>query len=118
MPQGNVRPLRGITRNNPIFSRRWKTKWAATLQTVAAQWPCTVTDISVAGARLRFDRSPDDESAVVHLFIGNRRAISARVVWCRADSVGLCFVEEQPWILGLISPAESDRPSHTPNHRS
>jgi PilZ domain-containing protein len=117
MPQGNVRWLRGIATGNAMFGRRWKTKWAAKLRTAAAQLPCTVVDISVAGARLRIYDAPDEGNAV-SLFIGNEGAISARVVWCHDNSVGLRFVEEQPWILDLIPYAESERPSHTPGHRS
>jgi hypothetical protein len=117
MPQDNVRLLRGITKSNPIFGRRWKTNWAAKLQTAAAHMPCTVLDVSVLGAKLRIERAPD-EGNTVSLFIGNQGTISAHVVWCHDDSVGLCFAEEQPWILNLIPAAESDRPSHTPNHRS
>ena len=117
MPQYNVRQLRGIAKSNPIFGRRWKTKWAAKLQMAAEQMPCTVVDVSVAGARLRIDRAPEEGNAV-SLFIGNKGTIPASVVWCHDGSVGLCFAEEQPWILGLIPAAESDRPSHTPYHRS
>ncbi len=108
MPQGNVRQLRGIATSEPTRGRRWKTKWAARLHTAAAQMPCTVLDVSIAGAKLRIDHALDEGNAV-SLFIGNKGAISARVVWRHDDSVGLCFVEEQPWIVGLIPHAESDR---------
>jgi hypothetical protein len=100
--------------SNAIFGRRWKTKWAAKLQTGTAQIPCTVIDVSVAGARLRIDHAPDEGNAV-SLSIGNEGVILARAVWGHDGSVGLCFVEEQPWILDLIAYAETDRPSGTPN---
>jgi hypothetical protein len=117
MPEGNVRPLRGIGKSNPIFGRRWKTRWAATLQIAAAQTACTVVDVSVAGARLRTDQS-GGRGDPVFLIVGNNSAISARIAWCLDGSVGLCFIEEQPWVLDLIPFAECYRPSCTPNHCS
>ena len=117
MFRGNVRRLRGMAMSNAIFGRRWKTKWAAKLQTGIAQIPCTVVEVSVTGARLRMDSAPDEGSAV-SLFIGNEGAILARAVWAHDDLVGLCFIDEQPWILDLIPYAEADRPSPTPNRHN
>lgn len=117
MYQGNVRPLRGIAKSNLIFGRRWKTKWVATLQTAAVQTPCTIVDVSVAGAKLRVNHTGERGDSVC-LHIGNNAAILARVAWRQVDSVGLCFVEDQPWVLDLIPRAESHRPSCTPNHRN
>jgi hypothetical protein len=110
MHQGNARPLRGVAKTNPIFGRRRKTHWAATLQTVAAQMSCIVIDVSVTGARVRAFQSPSDGDKV-SLLIGTSDAISARVAWRSDDSVGLCFADDQPWILRLIPFAESPPPS-------
>jgi hypothetical protein len=110
MHQGNVRPMRGVGKSNPIFGRRWKAHWAATLQTAAAQMSCVVIDVSVTGARVRTFQIPRDGDHV-SLLIGTGEAISARVAWSSDDSAGLCFAEDQPWILRLIPFAESLRPS-------
>ena len=112
MHQGNIRPLRGVAKSNPILGRRWKTHWEATLQTVAAQMSCIVINVSVTGARVRTFQIPSDGDNV-SLLIGTGDAISARVAWRSNDSVGLFFVQDQPWILGLIPFAESQPPSYT-----
>jgi hypothetical protein len=110
MHQGHVRLLRGVAKGNLIFGRRWKTHWAATLQTAAAQMSCIVIDVSVTGARVRTFQMPSDGDHV-SLLIGTGDAISARVAWRGDDSAGLCFAEDQPWILRLIPFAESQVPS-------
>jgi PilZ domain len=110
MHQGNVRPLRGVEKSNPILGRRWKTHWAATLQTAAAQMSCIVVDVSVTGARVRTFQIPSDGDNV-SLLIGTNDAISARVAWRSDDSAGLCFAEDQPRILRMIPFAESKPPS-------
>ena len=117
MPRGNVHQLRGMATSNAIFVRRWKTNWIAKPQTGNVQIPWTVIDVSVAGARLRIDHASDEGNAV-SLFIRDKGAILARVVCGHEGSVGLCFVEEQPWILNLIPYAETDRPPGTPNRHN
>ena len=105
MHSGSVRQLRRPITSNVAPGQRWNTKWPAKLQTGAAQTPCTVVNVSVAGARLRVDHAPD-KGSIVLLFIGNAEAIVARVVWRRDDMVGLCFAEDQPWILDVVPTAK------------
>ena len=110
MPSGNVRQLRRPIASNVVPGQRWNTKWPAKLQTGLAQTPCTVVNVSVAGARLRVFHAPA-EGSVVFLFIGNSRVIIARVVWRHDDLVGLRFAEGQPWILNVIPTAKLGQPS-------
>jgi PilZ domain-containing protein len=105
MPSGSVRQLRRPITSNVAPGQRWKTKWPAKLRTGVAQTPCTVVNVSVAGARLRVDHAPD-KGSIVLLFIGNADAIVARVVWCDSGLAGLRFVEDQPWILSVIPTAK------------
>ena len=105
MLRGNVRQLRRPIASNVVPGQRWQAKWPAKLQTAAEQMPCTVVNVSVAGARLRVDHAPDKGSNVL-LFIGHADAITARVVWRHDDMVGLCFAEGQPWILDVVPTAQ------------
>ena len=110
MLRGTVRQLRRPIASDVVPGQRWKTKWPAKLQTGVAQTPCTVVNVSVAGARLRVDHALD-EGSIVLLFIGHANAIIARVVWCHDDLVGLCFAEDQTWVLNVIPTAKIGQPS-------
>jgi hypothetical protein len=96
----NVRRLRRPESDQAAPGRRWKTNWPAELAVPQGRIACTVFDISSWGARLGVEtkaRLPDQ----VSLIIDNIGTIAAKVVWQQADSLGLQFTEQQPWIRRL-----------------
>jgi len=72
------------------------------LQVGDGRTPCVVVDMSARGAGLSIDEAPG-EGQIVVLVVRDQKPISARVVWQRRGATGLCFLEQQPWILGLVA---------------
>ncbi|HVM79914.1 MAG TPA: PilZ domain-containing protein [Stellaceae bacterium] len=98
----NIRPLRRPSESHAAYERRWKMIWSAELQVAEAQIPCALVDLSVSGAAISMVEGLADADRV-SLIIKKCQPISARVVWRRADRVGLFFLERQPWILRLVT---------------
>jgi hypothetical protein len=61
--------------------------------------PCTVVDVSGAGANLCVSNLP--EQALVWLVIDNVPPIAASIAWRQKGHAGLAFAEEQNWVLDL-----------------
>jgi hypothetical protein len=95
-----VEPQR-VMRPEIVRHQRWKTSWMAELQTSGGHTPCIVEDISAAGAKLRLGSAPA-EGEVVSLGVVDFAPIVARVVWRKADRVGLHFAAKQPWVVDLV----------------
>jgi PilZ domain len=100
MGHGNIRRLRRPEIDHAAPGRRWKTNWPAELSTPKGRAPCIVLDISSWGARLNVEASVELPDRVF-LVIDTVGAIAAEVVWRQADTLGLQFAEQQPWIRRL-----------------
>jgi hypothetical protein len=93
----NIRHLRRPMHNGTAASRRLKVEWAAELKVGTTQVPCTVLDISSAGAQLRIDEAPPP-SRKLWLMLPNAAAIPAALAWRQEGRVGVRFLREQNWL--------------------
>jgi len=92
----NIRHLRRPTHNAAV-SRRLKVDWAAELKIDATRIPCTVLDISSAGAQLRIDEAPP-AGRKLWLMLPNAAPIPAALAWREEGRVGVRFLREQNWL--------------------
>ncbi len=99
-PEENIRRLRRPESDQGAPGRRWKTNWPAELSSPQARIRCMVLDISSWGARLSLE-VPAGLPDQVWLTIDSVGTIAAQIVWRRDDSMGLQFLEQQPWIRRL-----------------
>jgi len=102
MATANVRPLRRPSESHAAYDRRWKVIWKAELEIGDERLPCTLTDISVTGARINIVQSLTEPDCV-SLVLKDCQPISAHIVWHRVGGAGLCFLERQAWILRLLT---------------
>jgi hypothetical protein len=96
----NVRRLRRPESAHASPGRRWKTKWPGEIDSSGGRVPCTVTDISSWGAQVSLEAVPGAEERVT-INLDCIGAIPARVVWRRANVLGVQFLEQQSWIRRL-----------------
>jgi hypothetical protein len=95
----NIRRLRRPMHNAPGAGRRLKVDWTAELKVGATRIPCTVLDISSAGAQLRTDATlPVNRK--LWLMLPNAAAIPAALAWRQEGRVGVRFLREQNWLDG------------------
>jgi PilZ domain len=93
----NVRHLRRPMHNAAGAARRMTVEWAAELKHGDAVVPCTVVDVSSAGAQLSI-AEPPPPSRVVWLMLPKTAPIPATLAWRSEGRVGLRFLREQHWL--------------------
>jgi len=95
--ESNVRKLRrsGTSSSN---GRRLRANWPAELRTNGEKTQCMVMDVSSDGANLLVE-SPLNGDVPLWLIVENVGPIAAQVAWQERNRVGLCFLEEQDWVL-------------------
>jgi PilZ domain len=97
LPQ-NVRALRRPAGHSVSAGRRFRANWPAELRSGTTRTPCTVVDISSAGACIKIE-TPLAEASTFRLVIAGIPPIHARSAWRRKSFVGLNFSAEQDWVL-------------------
>lgn len=95
--ESNVRKLRRSGTSSST-GRRLRANWPAELRTNGEKMPCLVMDVSSDGANLIVE-SPLSGNAPLWLIVENVGPIAAQVAWRERSRVGLCFLEEQDWVL-------------------
>lgn len=93
----NVRKLRRCG-TGPSTGRRVRANWPAELRTNGEKTDCVVMDVSSYGANLLVE-SPLSGDAALWLIVENVGPIAAHIAWQKKSRVGLCFLEEQDWVL-------------------
>jgi hypothetical protein len=93
----NVRPLRRAAGTHSS-GRRLRANWPAELRAGDTRLPCTVMDVSSAGACIRINRLPDDKAAL-RLIVSQMGPIRATIAWRKGGRAGVRFQEDQEWIL-------------------
>lgn len=88
-------PQRGCRR--AVSGHRLRTQWRAELACQDGRLPCTIADLSIAGARLSLGILPEP-GARVWLTLPKTPAIPAEVAWRGKTQLGLRFLQAQPWI--------------------
>lgn len=81
--------------------RRRPLLWEAVLQCGAHEFDVWVYDISLGGAKVRFDLPLNVDCGVV-LDIRNVGAVSGRVVWSKNGQLGIEFFASEKKIIELI----------------
>lgn len=102
MAEETVRYLRQPAGAVSSPGRRLRANWPAEIRRAGHCQPCTVVDISRAGARLRLEKAPDP-CEQVWLIIANIGPIAAEVAWRRGADAGLHFFKDQQWIPQLVA---------------
>ncbi|HET6375341.1 MAG TPA: PilZ domain-containing protein [Methylocella sp.] len=81
--------------------KRLSAHWPAELVTSGARLPCTVLDISRAGARLSLDGALG-EAGPAELSLSRGRPIPASIAWRGPGGLaGIAFLAEQSWVETL-----------------
>ena len=93
----NVRKLRR-SETSSSNGRRLRANWPAELRTNGEKTHCMVMDVSSDGANLIVE-SPLSGDAPLWLIVENVGPIAAQIAWRDKGRVGLCFLEEQEWVL-------------------
>jgi hypothetical protein len=96
----NVRPLRRPAKNLASADGRLRVDWPAEIRCGGKIFPCTVVDISIAGAQLQSEGFPD-QPGKLWLVLEKAGAIPAELAWRREGRLGLRFLREQNWLQGL-----------------
>ena len=96
MTAPNIRPLRRPM-HNAAAGRRLKVEWAAELKIGATRVPCTVIDVSSAGAQLQVGEAPP-AGRKLWLMLPNAAPIPAALAWRQDGRVGVRFLREQGWL--------------------
>lgn len=97
---GNVRRLRRAVGRLSPHGRRLRANWPALLRRGGVGVPCTVIDVSQAGAKLLIEGEfcIDDH---VWLIVEGIGPIPAVIVWRRGSHAGLRFFEDRQWLAQL-----------------
>jgi hypothetical protein len=96
----NVRYLRRPANHAAPASRRIQVNWPAEVRCGDKRLPCTIIDISSAGAQIQTDRLPD-QTGRLWLVLDRAGPIPAVLAWRRNGRLGLRFLREQHWLHGL-----------------